>query len=571
VWVAFSLKGKDSWATKVAACSSSAFESGKAAGADAGGLHAAKTGAGYWQGFAMTDSSRTETVRSSDSVSTTASPGRTRRAPTQATQDNATERRLLASLSREVGAERYARYFDRSADVRVHKGRVDVAAPTAFAARYLERRFADSIRKVASRELGIETPQTVQLNFRVRESSRSGETQDTSTNGASTRSPARADPNPTRTKPARPPVRPAQWRRLEEFVVGDANRLAYAASTRIADDDAGSLVSPLFIHGMCGIGKTHLLQGIADRYRKRHPGASVRYTTAEAFTNSYVQSIRANNLDVFRKRFRRVDLLCIDDVHFLARKKSTQSELLHTFDAIDLDGSRVVLASDGHPAQIDQLNDALRSRFLAGMIVRLDPPEPQLRLKLVRALAQRRSLLLDEQSISAIARHGSSDDAAGSVREIEGLLTRVDACHRMLSEGSGPVGASAIRLALGSGSPAGLSRPVRPVRIADIVAEVCRTLCVERDDVFGKGRHRRVVLARALCAHLARQLTTLSYPEIARGIGRPNHSSVITAKGRLARQMTAGERATVDNEEVELTVLAGRIARQINLASSRRG
>ena len=155
------------------------------------------------------------------------------------------------------------------------------------------------------------------------------------------------------------------------------------------------------------------------------------------------------------------------------------------------------------------------------MIVRLDPPEPELRIKLVRTLAQRRCLLLDEASVSAIAHHSSFEDSSGSVREIEGLLTRVDACHRMLSNGNGPVGASAVRLALGSGKSLKLAKPIRPVRIADIVAEVCRTLSVERDDVFGKGRHRRVVLARALCAHIARELTTLSYPEIARGIGPP--------------------------------------------------
>jgi len=480
-------------------------------------------------------------------------------------KNDATQRRLLASLSREVGAERYARYFGRSADVRVHGGRVDVAAPTAFAARYLERKFADSIRKVASRELGLEAPQTVEINFRVRENN------DAAVEHAPPEPALRPGARPRPSKPPRPSDKFAQRRRLEEFVVGDANRLAFAAATRIADDDAGSLVSPLFIHGMCGVGKTHLLQGIADRYRKRHPGASVRYTTAEAFTNSYIHSIRTNNLDAFRKRFRRVDLLCIDDVHFLARKKSTQSELLHTFDAIDLDGSRVVLASDGHPSQIDQLNDALRSRFLAGMIVRLDPPELELRIKLVRALAQRRSLLLDEASVSAIAHHNSFDDSGGSVREIEGLLTRVDACHRMLSNTStGPVGASAVRLALGSGAGGRLLKPVRPVRIGDIVTEVCRTLAVERDDVFGKGRHRRVVLARALCAHLARELTTLSYPEIARGIGRPNHSSVITARSRLARQMTAAEHVTVDHEEVELSVLAERIARRVTAKSNGR-
>lgn len=497
----------------------------------------------------MTDSSGIEPVAAVESA-----PNR-QSAPAARTT---IEQRLLARISVEVGPERYARYFDRSARLRVHEGRVDVAADSTFAVRYLERRFADSIRRAARHELGLAEPDAVQLSFRVEEPAA----------GAKPTAPA---PRPS----GRDPVRKADTRRgarrpirqrLEEFVVGETNRLAFAAAVRICEDHAGGQGSPLFIHGVCGVGKTHLLQGVAARFQERHPGASARYTTSETFTNAYVHAVRKGDLGAFRNRFRSVDLLCIDDVHFFAGKKSTQSELLHTFDAINLDGSRVVLASDGHPGQIEQLSEALRSRFLAGMVVRLDLPEPELLVKLVRTIAIRRNLLLDEASVTLIAERAGS---TGSVRELEGLLTRVDACNRMLGDGAGRVTASTVQMALNAGGPARPRTPIRPVRMGDIVKEVCRTLSVERDDVFGRGRHRKVVLARALCGRLARRLTTLSYPEIARGIGRPNHSSVITACNRIAGQIERGERVVVGHGEVELAALTDQIADRLSEAAAR--
>jgi chromosomal replication initiator protein len=335
--------------------------------------------------------------------------------------------------------------------------------------------------------------------------------------------------------------------RLEDFEVGESNRLAYAAAVRLTEPECPRSASPLFIHGMCGVGKTHLLQAVVLRMRELGKGASAIYTTAEAFMNEFVVALRAGKIDSFRKRYRGLDLLCVDDVQFLNGKTGTQNELLHTFDAIDLSGSRVMLASDEHPRRVERLSQALVSRFMAGMVVKIDPPEAPLRARIVAKVAAKRGLQLDAASAGLIASRCTGP--APTARDIEGVLTRIEALRLLPGQNSsdGTIGLVLIRRAMGlsEGDAPGPSRPVRPVRMTHIIDEVCRALRVETSELFGKGRHKRVVLARSMCATLGRSLTTMSYPEIARSLGRPNHSTVITAVKRLERQMSGDATSSV--------------------------
>jgi len=321
----------------------------------------------------------------------------------------------------------------------------------------------------------------------------------------------------------------------------------------MADEDGPC--APLFVHGPSGVGKTHLLQGLAARFTERRPGALVRYTSAEAFTNEFITAVRAGKIDAFRKIYRKVDLLCIDDVHFFSNKDATQSELLFTLDAVGLEGSRLALASDEHPREILKLSERLLSRFLAGAVVRVDTPDPALREKLVRLLAQRRGVAIDEPAMALLVERsargpstpGVPGAAGGSVREIEGLVNQIDAMRRVLPEllaDDGRAGLTLVRKALGLDGPTPGSAPLRnnarlkkPISVELVISEVCRHLCVDLHAFMGKGRHKRVVLARSMVASLSRRLTTMSFPEIARIMGRTNHSTVITAQKRIDTQM----------------------------------
>ncbi len=437
--------------------------------------------------------------------------------------------RILSRLSSDVGPERYARYFERQTRVDFDGGRLDVTVPSGFVADLIGRRFGDSLRRAASAEIAGEP--RVEVAIRV----------DRGAFGAT--------PGAPKARPTRAAARsaPASRHRLDDFVVGECNRMAFDAAQRIGEPDCPRTLSPLFIYGACGMGKTHLLQGISGMWRERDARARVRYTTAESFMNEYVAAVRSGRLDSFRAGVRALHLLCIDDVQFLANKSGTQNELLHTFDAINLDGARVVLASDGHPRQIRQMSAALVSRFMSGMVVRLDPPDAALRGRIVRRLAERRGLKIDEAGAACIAA-SFGDGPAGSVRDLEGALTRVEALTRLLPEFAGAdgreIGLVLVRKALGIGEPDmadGSRRPRRPIRIHQIIEEVCRTLRIETGELMGRGRHRRVVLGRSLVAHLCREMTTHSYPEIARAMGRPSHSTIVTARSRMVEQIAAGK------------------------------
>ncbi len=518
--------------------------------------------------------------------------------------------RVLAMIVDEVGRPLVDRYFGPQASLRLTREYLEVSVPSSFMSDMLEKRFGHLLRAFAAEVLADRTGAArssgapfggepapfgpsghnpsglspsghnpsgeprpkIELRFRVDRSSldrANAERAAGSDRGAIDHAPAPAAPGP---RPATPAPAAAPWRasprptlqhRLEDFVVGLSNRLAYAGATRMADEDGPC--APLFVHGPSGVGKTHLLQGLAARFTERRPGAVVRYISAEAFTNEFITAVRAGKIDAFRKLYRKVDLLCIDDVHFFSNKDATQSELLFTLDAVGLEGSRLALASDEHPREIQKLSERLLSRFLAGAVVRVDTPDPALREKLVRLLAQRRGVAIDEPAMALLVERSARGPstpgvpaaaAGGSVREIEGLVNQIDAMRRVLPEllaEDGRVGLTLVRKALGldGPTPGGVvtrtnARLKKPISVELVISEVCRHLCVDLHAFMGKGRHKRVVLARSMVASLSRRLTTMSFPEIARIMGRTNHSTVITAQKRIDTQMAEENGGTLE-------------------------
>ena len=461
--------------------------------------------------------------------------------------------RVQRRLERELGPMRFERYFERHTRLAFDNGSLRVSVPSAFHADWLDRRFGRDVRAALSAEAGVAAEVRWDVDPSAFEQavddvlaptttpSASESAQPPVQSHASASSPSASPPHAPHPPHAVRRDAPAKKLRagganrlrhtLDAFIVGPASRLAHRAAIQIAEVEQ-SPISVLFLHGPCGVGKTHLLQGIAQRFRESRPWARVRYVSGEAFANQYIASLHAGNIDSFRERYRGVDLLCIDDVHFLGGKVKTQSEFLHTFEALDLDGARVVLASDGHPKQIENLHEGIVSRCLSGMVVRLDRPDRATRVAIVRTLLAKRGLSGDDACIEEIA-----SMITGSVRELEGAVKRVEAYARLLpTEGAGPerVTVALVRRALGS-----VSRSVRsrPLRLEEVLDASCAEMGVTRDEVLSSSRHKRVVLARGLVGLVARAMTSHSYPEIAKVIGRKNHSTVITACKRLEKQI----------------------------------
>jgi chromosomal replication initiator protein len=485
--------------------------------------------------------------------------------------------RIGARLGERIGSHKFGLWFDRQTTrLRVEGGSLLVDLATPYVAEWIARHFADELDAAAKDALGAQATVSLRVAPELfggsadrgespdgRAGTGHAPTLDPSPRGPDGTATPAADPRTARRGDGRydpdralllpPPLRRPSgesrriaFRKLDEFVAGPSNQLAFDAARRLAEGAPGA-THLLFVHGDCGVGKTHLLQGICERRRAMSPRFQVRYTTAEQFTNEYLAALRDGSLEQFRKALRRLDLLAIDDIHFLSNKTATQSEFLHTMDAIDLGGSRIVLASDEHPRQIKKFSQALVSRFLSGMVVRVDRPDRQTRIVLVRRLAPDRGLLLQPAAEEIVANR-----CVGSVREIEGALARLSAFATLgplAVNGAGaptprpgqPVEIGAL-IAERAFEEEATASPAGPIRVAEIVERVASRLGVEREDVLGSGRHRRVVLARSIVVYLARDLTTQSFPEIARALGRDTHSTAHTASKRIEEMLEAGDR-----------------------------
>lgn len=330
--------------------------------------------------------------------------------------------------------------------------------------------------------------------------------------------------------PARAPLRPA--RRLDDFVTGPGNRLAHAAAIEMVHS-TGAAFNPLVVHGGCGLGKTHLLEGIANGIRQRHPGRNVVHVTAEAFTNGFLDALRGGALNGFRNRYRRGDALIVDDAHFLAAKRATQDEFLHTYNALIAEGAPIVLASDQHPRLVGKLTEELATRFLAGMVVKVEPPDVSTRLAILRTKAATRGIDLPEAVLAYIAEH-----LRGSVRELEGALNSLIAHAVLVGK---RIDLNLARAALRDT----IRHTAQAVALKDIERAICQAFQIDPDALRSDSRARAVSHPRMLAMYLARKHTSASYSEIGRVLGGRNHSTVIAAEKKVAGWLRDEQRSNL--------------------------
>ena len=470
-------------------------------------------------------------------------PVRTQSLVDRRSADPSPAARLGEHLARRIGRHKFDMWFGHSTRLLVEGERLEVATDSQFVADWIGHHFKGDLSGAAKEVLGERVRIDVRVSPELFGRHHINGKQDGKDHGK--------DANGTATRDGSPPRRRGRGadakssasrfsaivRRLEDFIVGPSNRMAFTAACRLAESGDGDACSSLFIHADCGMGKTHLLQGICHRFAQ-HSGRPqlVRYVTGEQFTNEYITAVRNRKVDEFRAKHRKLELLAIDDVHFLSAKVATQSEFLHTIDAIGLQGARLVLASDEHPRHVKRFSQSLVSRFVSGMIVKIESPDLSTRRSLVKRLAASRGLTIGDVAIDSIASRW-----IGSVRELEGVVTRLAAIHLLDSEApslaSQEIGIVAVNRLMQDAS----LHPASPVRVESIIDVVCEQLSVSRTDLLGATRHRRVVLARSLVAFLAREMTTRSFPEIASSLGRSYHSTVHSAARRLKEQIESND------------------------------
>jgi chromosomal replication initiator protein len=284
----------------------------------------------------------------------------------------------------------------------------------------------------------------------------------------------------------------------------------------------GASFNPLVVHGGVGLGKTHLLEGVGHALRARRPGLRLAHVTAEAFTNGFLDALRNGTLPSFRSRYRGADALVVDDAHFIAAKRATQEEFLHTFNALAAAGAPIVLATDQHPRLVARLTDELATRFLGGMVVKLDAPDLATRRAILQAKAAVRGVDVPEAVVGYIAEH-----LRASVRELEGALHSLIA-HAVLT--GKRLDLNLARVALRDT----IRHTAAAVALRDVERAVCQLFQVDPEALRSESRARAVTFPRMLAMYLSRKHTGAAYSEIGRFFGGRNHSTVISAEKKVA-------------------------------------
>jgi chromosomal replication initiator protein len=326
---------------------------------------------------------------------------------------------------------------------------------------------------------------------------------------------------------------------FDQFVIGASNRFAHAAAMSVAESPARSY-NPLFIYGPAGLGKTHLLHAIGHHVRELFSSKRVRYVSTETMMNEFVDAMRSKHMPGFKRRYREVDVLLVDDIQFLERTEQLQEEFFYTFNDLHGRGSQIVISSDRPPKSIATIEDRLRSRFEWGLITDIQPPEFETRLAILQKKAESEHLDgIPDPVLGFIA-----ENVVDNVRELEGSLIRVAAyssLHRI------PLTEDVAREVLSDLLPASRPRIITPQVILE---ETAKMFGWTIDDLCGKSRRRPLVTARQIGMYVFRELTDYSYPKIAEEFGGRDHTTVMHACEKIRSQMA--ERRVVFEQVNEL-------------------
>ncbi|MCZ6697791.1 MAG: chromosomal replication initiator protein DnaA [Planctomycetota bacterium] len=433
-------------------------------------------------------------------------------------QTEDTGERIRDRIAELVGAQRYKVWFKNSTRVSCTDGFVKVGVPNVFIGGWIENHFAEAIGAAANDVLGREVPVSFAIEPDLFRQLRKSEL---NSQAAFVEKNSDRFARDRRVSTGSPSGHVRRLRgRLETFVVGARNRLAYSVAQNVVERPTEEC-APLFIHGGCGVGKTHLLQGIANALAEGKPQVRCTYVTGEEFTNQFLHALRERRVDAFRHRFRSLHVLIVDDVHFIANKKATQEEFLHTFNTIDTVGLRVILASDAHPKMIGDLSESLVNRMVSGMVVRIERPDFDTRCEILRQKAATMHHPVPEPVIAYI-----SEKVQTNVRELEGCLLKLVAYASLMKKQITPALA---RQALEDH----LAKTGNILTVSDIELSVATLFGLSPADLHSSRKSRTIALARNVAMHIARTHTDLSFPEIARLMGNKNHTTVLLACRRI--------------------------------------
>ncbi len=441
-----------------------------------------------------------------------------------------------------------------SEPVTLHESTAIIAVPNEFTRSQLEGRLRGQLEDALTVSFGREIRIAVTVNPALEESAPTGyEETDRSTSqesDMSTIAPRAVEPLPP--PPVEAPTNMLEAQRptvletrlnpkytFETFVIGSSNRFPHAAAVAVAEAP-GKAYNPLLVYGDSGLGKTHLLHAIGHYVRSLYSGAKVRYVSSEEFTNEFINAIRDDRQDRFKRRYRDVDVLLIDDIQFLEGKTQTQEEFFHTFNTLHNANKQIVLTSDRPPKRLEALEDRLRNRFEWGLITDVQPPDLETRIAILRKKAAMDRLTAPPDVLEFIA-----SKIQTNIRELEGALIRVTAFANLNRQ---EVDMTLAEIVLKDLIPEG-GEP--EITAGLIIAQTAAYFGLSIEELTGPSRGRHLVMARQIAMYLCRELTDLSLPKIGAQFGNRDHTTVMYADRKI-NQLLA-ERRAVFNQVSELT------------------
>jgi len=326
--------------------------------------------------------------------------------------------------------------------------------------------------------------------------------------------------------------------RFDSFIVGPFNELAYAASQAIIENP-GTKYNPFFVYGGTGLGKTHLIQAIGNAIKDKHPNKKVHYLTLEKFATDFINSLQNNKANSFKEKYRKYDLLIIDDIQFIGKMEKIQEELFHTFNTFYENNKQIIFSSDKHPNYIPELADRLKSRFAAGMIVDVSEPEYESRLAILKVKLRELNIDLEQEIMECVA-----ETIQGNVRELEGSLNIIVCQYRLKNK---PLSVSEVKNLIKNNI-----KPKKNVAIKDVVKIVSDYYSLEESLVYEKTRRKEIVKARQVVMYLLREDFNVSYPLIGQKLGGKDHTTVIHSYLKIKADLKNNPQLLQELEQIRI-------------------
>ena len=458
--------------------------------------------------------------------------------------------RLESDIARKINPDRYNLWFRDHTKFVLNADELRIGVPNLMVQDWLQNTFGEDVRAVAADVLGDGVAVRFVIDPELFRAARADQERVLTDGSAPVNAAIPVAQPVARIRPEQVNRPKRHWRSLGDFVVGSSNRVAHASALSIVEEP-GQGVNPLVVYGPVGTGKTHLLEGVYLGLRKKQPDLAVRFSTAEQFTNGFLQSMHEGKQTGFRARYRDCDVLLVDDLDFLAGKKATQIEFLHTFDALVADHHQIVVTTDCHPRLTEDFIPELVDRLLGGAVWSLLPPDADTRLAILRAKATAGSPSIPEDVLRMLA-----ERLRGNVRELEGAIHSLRHFARVAGR---PVDASLAREALAEL----LRHSVRRVSLKDVDLAVCAAVGLTVGSLQSKKRCWSISHPRMIAIFLARKHTAATYGEISGHFGVKTHSSAVAGEKKVRQWLEANTPLRIGDHQWSARELVDRIEREL--------